>query len=339
MKIPSDLLILFIVFGVLSILPIFLHSNLAIMNVLIMILIWAVVAGHWDLIMGYAGVFTFSNVALFVIGAYTSAILVTQHGLSPWLGIWAAGAVTAGIGMLISLPCLRLKGSYVALLTFALHLILGPLLTSDFGRAIGTGGAQGVWLIPPLSVGGYTFSPLELVPWFYVALGISLASLFVVYKVIHSSWGLAFVAARDHGDFAQNLGVDAYRYRLIVFGITSFFTGMIGAFYAHYVGVLSTRILGLDLFLLLMVMQVVGGMGRFPGAILGSLIVTFANEGLRVAGVYRLVIFGAVVMASVVLLPEGIMGAILPGGGAGPLERLRRLARRTLQRGRRVPAA
>lgn len=339
MKIPSDLRILFIMLGALSILPIFLHGNLAIMGVLIMILIWAVVAGHWDLIMGYAGVFTFSNVALFVIGAYTSAILAKQFGISPWLGIWAGGAMAAGIGMLISLPCLRLKGSYVALITFALHLILEPLLKSDFGRAIGTGGAQGVWLIPPLSVGGYTFSPFNLVPWFYVALGISLASLFVVYKVIHSSWGLAFVATRDDEAFARNLGVDDYRYRLIVFGVTSFFTGLIGAFYAHFVGALSTRILGLDLFLLLMVMQVVGGMGRFPGAVLGSVIVTLANEGLRAAGVYRLVVFGAMVMALVVLVPEGIMGAILPGGGAGPFERLRRLIRRTLQRGRRVSAA
>jgi len=308
---------LLIVYGSFSILPVFLHSNQGIMHILIMIMIWAIVASQWDLIMGYAGVFTFANVAIYVIGAYASAMLTMQFGISPWLGILAGGVIAAGIGVLISLPCLRLKGAYVALLTFALHLILSPLLRSEFGRAIGTGGAQGLFSIPPLSIGGYTLSSMEPVPWFYVILGISLASLFVVYKIVHSHWGLAFTAVRDSEPLAKSAGIDDYRYKVIVFGVTSFFTGLAGAFYAHYVGVLSTKILGLDLFLLLMVMQVIGGMGIFPGALLGTIIVTFADVGLRAVGIYRLVIFGAMVVALVVLVPRGIMGSILRDKGKG----------------------
>lgn len=314
-------------FGVFGILPIFLHDNLAIMTLLTMTIIYGVVAINWDLMMGYAGIFTFANVAFFVIGGYASSIISIGTGLSPWFTIPVGGAITAGVGVLIGLPCLRLKGAYVALITFALHMILEPFLKSDMGRAIGTGGAQGLLSIPPLSIGGYTFSSLEPVPWFYVAFGISLVSLYVTYRIIHSTWGLSFVAVRDSEPFARSLGLDYYRVKLMVFGIAAFFTGMIGAFYAHYVGILSTRVLGLDLFLLLMVMQVIGGMGRFPGALLGAIIVTFANEGLRAAGVYRLVIFGAIVVAVVVLAPEGIMGAIT-GGKGGKLDRLRQLARR-----------
>ena len=316
-KMPRDLLMLLIVYGVFAILPVFISGNPALMGILIMVMIWAIVAGHWDLIMGYAGVFTFGNVAFFVIGAYASAILVLNYGISPWLGLLAGGAVAAGIGVLISLPCLRLKGAYIALLTFALHMILEPFLKGGVGKAIGTGGALGLLNIPPLSVGGYTLSPLNLVPWFYVTLGISLASLFVIYKIVHSHLGLAFIAVRDSEPLAKSAGIDDYRFKVIVFGVTSFFTGLAGAFYAHYVGILSTRMLGLDLFLLLMVMQVVGGMGRFPGALLGAIIVTLADEGLRTAGVYRLVIFGAMVVAIVVLVPQGIMGAILRGKGEG----------------------
>jgi len=329
LKISNEQLIFYIVFGVFGILPIFFNGNLAIMNILTMIMLYAVVATNWDLMMGYAGIFTFGNVAFFVIGAYASGILAMSLGISPWLTIPIGGAITAGIGVLISLPCLRLKGAYVALITFALHMILEPFLKSDMGRAIGTGGAQGLLSIPPLSIGGYTFSSLQPVPWFYVAFGLSLVSLYVSYRIINSSWGLSFVAVRDSEPFAKSLGLDDFRVRLMVFGIAAFFTGMAGAFYGHFVGILSTRVLGLDLFLLLMVMQVVGGMGRFPGALLGAIIVTFANEGLRAAGVYRLVIFGAIVVAVVVLAPDGIMGAILGGGKGKRLDRLRHIARRT----------
>ena len=309
---------LLVIYGIFLLLPAFLHGSKGIMHLLIMTMIWAIVACYWNLIMGYAGVFTFGNVAIYVIGAYASAILTIQFGISPWLGILAGGVIAAGVCLLISLPCLRLKGAYVALLTFALQMILKPFLQSEIGRAIGTGGTQGLLTIPPLSIGGYTFSSMEPVPWFYVTLGISLASLIIIYKIIHSPWGLVFIAVRDSETLAKSAGVDAYRYKAIVFGVTSFFTGMAGALYAHYVGVLSTRVLELDLFLMLLIMQVIGGMGIFPGALLGSIIVTFANWGLRAVGTYRLVIFGAMVVAFVVLLPRGIMGAVFRTGGFGP---------------------
>ena len=331
-KMPRDLLILLIVYGVLSILPAFFHGNLAMMGILIMCVIWAVVAVNWDLIMGHAGVFTFANVALFVIGAYASAMLTTQLGISPWLGMLISGFVAAAIGVAVALPCLRLKGTYIALITFALHMILGPFITSDIGRAIGTGGCEGFIFIPTLAVRGYTFSSFELVPWFYLAMGISFLSLIIIYKIIHSSWGLGFVAIRDSQPFAESLGLDNRKYTLIVFAITSFFTGMIGAFYAHYVGILSTRILGLDLFLMLMVMQVVGGMGRFPGSLIGAIIVTLLNEQLRAVGVYRLVIFGAIIVTMVVLLPDGIMGILLPTSGLGFRERFGRFTQQTFRR-------
>ncbi len=312
MRLRKDLFVLLVTFGVLSLLPLFFHDSLTIMHLLIMCLIYGVAAAAWDLMMGFAGVFTFGQVAFYVIGAYASAIITIHLGISPWLGILVGGCVAAGVGVLIGLPCLRLKGSYVALLTFALHLLLEPLLKSDLGRAIGTGGARGIISIPPLTIGGHTFSSLDLVPPFYTTIGITFAALFAMYKIIHSKWGLAFVAVRDSESLAKSLGVNDFRYKLIVFGVSAFLTGMIGAYYAHYIGILSTRLLGLDMFLMLMVMQVVGGMGLFPGALLGSFIVTFSSEYLRVVGIYRLVIFGTMVVALCVVMPKGIMGILFP---------------------------
>jgi len=332
MKMPRELFILLIMLGVVGLLPIFLHDNLVIMHILIMSLIWGVVAAAWDLMMGFAGIFTFGQVAFFAIGAYTSGMLTTHLGISPWLGILAGGITVGLAGILISLPCLRLKGTYIALVTFALHLILAPLFLSDLGRAIGTGGSLGLLYIPPLQLGGYTFSAFDKVPWFYVALAISFLSLFAIYKIIHSSSGLAFIALRDAEPLAKSAGIDDYKFKVIVFGVTSFFTGIIGAFYVHYVGIASVKILGLDVFLLLMVMIIIGGMGRFPGAVIGSFIVTFLNYLLRPTDHIRFIIFGAIVVVLVVLMPGGLMGVLFPTARVGPAERFRQLVRRSFGR-------
>jgi branched-chain amino acid transport system permease protein len=315
MKLDREAITLLVMLAVLLLLPAYFHSNLYIMHILILCLIYGVVAVGWDFMMGYAGIFTFGQFAFFAIGAYTSGMLTLHAGISPPLGILLAGLVAAGVGILIGLPCLRLKGAYIALVTFALHLILTPLINSDLGRAIGTGGTVGLLNIPPLAAG---FSVAAKVPWYYTLLGVAFLSFFIVYKISHSSIGLAFVSLRDSESLAKSLGVDAYKHKLMVFGISSFLTGMIGAFYAHYTGIVSTRILGLDIFLMVMVMLVIGGMGRFPGAAIGAFIVTFLNEALRPLGEYRLFIFGAIVVAVIVLLPEGLMGVLFPTGRVGP---------------------
>jgi branched-chain amino acid transport system permease protein len=197
-------------------------------------------------------------------------------------------------------------------------MILEPFLKSNPGRAIGTGGPQGILSIPPLKFFGYTYNTMELVPWFYTVVVISFAALFIIYKIIHSNWGLAFIAVRDAEGFAKSIGINDFKYKLMVFGISSFLTGMIGGVYAHYVGMLSTRLLGLDLFLILMVMLVLGGMGRFPGALLGAFIAVFISEWLRPLETYRNVVFGAMVVLLVIFMPQGITGLLFPGDGKGP---------------------
>ncbi|MCF8068735.1 MAG: branched-chain amino acid ABC transporter permease [Desulfobacterales bacterium] len=321
MKIKKDLGVLLAVYGLLALLPIFFHNNMSLMNILIISLIWAVVAGSWDLIMGFAGIFTFGQIAFLVIGGYSSVIFCKLFGISPWFGFLIGGIVAGGAGILVGLPCLKLKGAYVALVTFAVHMILEPFLKSDIGRAIGTGGAQGILTVPPLKIGSYVYNAMEPTPWFYTLLIISFIAFFIIYKVVHSMWGYSFIALRDSELFAQSVGVNAFKYKLIVFGISAALTGMIGGVYANYVGMLSTRILGLDLFLILMVMLVLGGMGRFPGALLGAFITMFISESLRYFDTYRLIIFGLLVMVLVIKMPQGIIGLIFPLGKAGIIER------------------
>ena len=202
----KELIVLIVIAFILCIAPIFVHGNSYIMNILTICLIWAVVAASWDLILGFAGIFTFGQVAFFVAGAYGSTILTIKYGISPWFGLLAGGVIASLIGILVCIPCLRLKGAYIALATFAVHMILEPLIKSKIGISIGTGGAQGLLAIPSLKLGPYVISNMEPVPSFYAAFGIFLISLLIIYKIIYSVWGLAFLALRDSEIFAKSLG-------------------------------------------------------------------------------------------------------------------------------------
>jgi branched-chain amino acid transport system permease protein len=302
--------ILGVTYGVIGILPLFLGDSSILMRILTMILIWSVVASCWDLIMGYAGIFSFGQVAFYVVGAYASAILSVSFNLPPIVTIFMAGAITAVVGVIIGLPCLKLAGPYIALVTFAFQLALEPFLKGPMGKAIGSGGSRGIISVPPIHFLGMDFSSSELVPFFYLALALTLICSAAIVVILKSHWGTAFLALKDSEDFAASLGVSAFKYKLLVFGITSFITGLFGALYVHYVGILSTRMLSMEVFTVLLIMIVVGGIGQYPGVVLGAVVTVTANELLRPMGIYRLLIMGGLVVVIVLLLPDGVTGLI-----------------------------
>jgi len=312
MKAKRDLAAYIILFVVLAVLPLFLHGNRYLMHVLIMSLIWGSIVGYWDLIMGYAGIFSFGQIAFFVFGAYAAGIL-TKMGVSPWLGILLGGALAGLIGTLVALPCLNLSGVSIALITFALHMVAEPLIKAC--EVIGTGGAGNLSDIPRLAIGKLVFTVDEKIGWFYLMFATAAFLYLILYKIIHSNIGLAFVALRDSDVFAASLGVDAYRYKLAVFAVSASFTGIIGGLYLQYVGIISTKILGIDTFLMVLVMIIIGGLGQFPGTMIGALIITFLSSALRPLEQYRLMTLGAIIVLSVLFMPQGVMGLI---GSKGP---------------------
>ena len=289
----------------LSLLPLSVGDDKHIMHLLILSFIWSVVAAAWNLIMGYARVLSFGQIAFFAIGGYTTALLTLNLGISPYLGILAGGGLALAVGLIIGLICLRLRGIYVGIVTFALHLVLPTIFRA--GKPWGTGGAYGITGITSLNVGGYVLSRLELVPWYYAAFGMFAGFLFIIYKIINSNIGLAFMALRDSEPLAKNLGINEYRHLLMVFGISAFIAGVMGAFYIHYMRIITPSIFGLDYFLLALIMVMLGGMARFPGAVIGAFVIVFLNDALIAYGAARLVILGAIVVAVMVALPNGLM--------------------------------
>lgn len=276
-----------------------------ILHVMVLCFIWVIVVSAWDLVMGYAGIFNFAQLAIFAVGGYASGMLAIGTGMPPVLAVPLAAVIAGAFGLLVALPCLRLRGEYVALFTFAVHLALPTLF--EKGRAWGTGGASGLVGVPPIRIGDLAFTTGNKIGWYYLALAAAALSVWLVYfVVVRGRWGRAFVALRDSEAFARSLGIDEYSTKLKLFTLSAAVTGFGGALYAHYIGVMTPRVLGNEFFLMVMVMLSIGGLGRFPGAIFGAFLVTVGNELLREAGQYRLLFLGAIVVLVVILLPNGV---------------------------------
>ncbi|MDN2565757.1 branched-chain amino acid ABC transporter permease [Aquibium sp. A9E412] len=275
------------------------------LHILILALIWCVVVASWDLLMGYAGLMNFGQLVFFAVGGYASQMLALQAGLGALPSLFVAVAASASFGLLVGLPCLRLRGEYVALFTFAVHLAFPTLL--QLGRNHGTGGSAGLMGGQPLELFGYSLTSADKTAWFFLMLAIASFCVWLIYFVLlRGRMGLAFIALRDAEQAARVLGVNEVRYRLLSFVISAGLTGLAGALYANYLGVIAPTVLGNEFFLIAMTMLCVGGMGRFPGVILGAFVITIGNELLREFGEYRLLILGVIVVASTIWLPHGI---------------------------------
>jgi len=290
---------------VLGLLPIALQGNARILCILIAALMWGVLASAWDLSMGYARVFSFGHIAFFTIGGYTAALTALHLGISPLAAISLGGVTAAIFGLLIGLLCLRLTGVYIAMVTFGLHMVLQTVIY--WARDV-TRGKSGLTGFAPLQLGQYILSPSYPVFSYYIILGIFILLLFIIYRIINSSIGLAFVALRDAEPYAKSLGVNEYKYKLIVFGISAFIAGLVGAIYTYFYGIISPVTLDIPIFLMVLIMLMLGGLGRFPGAVIGAFVITFATEFLRPLMWWRFVALGAIVVAVMVFMPQGLMG-------------------------------
>ncbi len=301
---------------VLLILPIFIQDPY-IMNIVILSLLFAVLACSWNLICGYTGIFTFGHQAFFGIGAYVSALMAMKLGLSPWLGLLAGGIGAAVIGLGIGLPCLRLRvAPYIAITTLAFSEIARIVCMNLVGLTRGELGLWGIPEFPDVPLGGgwvVTFSGGDRTAYYYVILGIFFASLAFIGWMVRSYIGLAFRAIRDEQDAALSLGIDTTRFKLLAFIASSFLAGVAGSFYAHYILILTpTSVFSVGLMTEVIAVTLVGGLGTFWGPVIGAFSLTVLLEYLREFGEYRFMIYGAMLVATIMFMPRGVSSRLFP---------------------------
>ena len=292
--VAAILLLFMIVFPLLGAKPYHLH-------LFILFFIWAMVASSWNLLNGISGVNSLGNIGFMAIGGYGSAILAKTFGLPTILTIPIGGVMSMVlVTLFLGLPTLRLKGVYIALLTLIFSDTLPTLLTQT--RSI-TGGAVGLHEIPPFFPGAVKIHN------YYICLAAFLVMIYVIYRIINSDTGLAFVALRDSENLATSLGISRFRERMKVFAISALLSGLAGGFYVHSLGDISPTTLGIEPFLMGIAMMELGGIGTLFGPVLGAAIIVFGSEFLRLADILRMTILGALICVTILFFPGGLMQA------------------------------
>jgi branched-chain amino acid transport system permease protein len=267
---------------------------------MILCFIFSIFVSSWNILFGYMGIFCFGQQAFFGIGAYTSALFALKFGIPIYFAIGLGGFFAMLSSILIGLPSLRLRGPYVALVTLAFAEVMRLICSNwvDFTR-----GQLGL-TVPAL------FPGAGRTAYFYVTFSVFLFTTIFLWKILKSSFGLVAVAIRESQEAANSLGIDIVKYKILTFMLSSFISGVSGALYGHYILILTPEILGLHIIIMVLVMGMLGGLGTLEGPILGTFVLVFLGEYLRGFGQFRYIIYGSLIILSVLFLPRGLVTII-----------------------------
>ena len=282
-----------------------------------MIGIAAIAALGLNILVGYTGLISLGHGAFFGVGAYAAAILATSGHVPFLLALPAAGAVTALVGMVFGLPSVRLKGLYLTISTLAGQFIIEYILLSweDLTR-----GTMGITL-PEATVFGIPLAGDR--SYFFIIYATLVLVTWLTVNLMRTKYGRAFIAIRDNDRAAEGMGIPVFRYKLLSFGISSFFAGLAGALWAYYMISITTEPFNLMLSVEYIAMVIIGGLGSIPGTLFGAIFITGLNEALRwltdwlinVGGIrgveltlapLREFVFGLAIVLFILLEPKGL---------------------------------
>jgi branched-chain amino acid transport system permease protein len=260
-----------------------------------------------NIVVGFAGLLDLGYVAFFAIGAYTMAVLT-----SPELGFfhfsfWGALPFTIIMGVLsgviLGVPVLKMRGDYLAIATLGFGEIIRILVLSDFLRPW-LGGAQGVGKIPKASIAGFEFAGPQQI--YYLILAGCFLVAFISLRLRDSRLGRAWMAVREDEDVAQAMGINLVATKLLAFATGAAFSALSGAIFASKLSSVYPHSFNVMISINVICLIIVGGMGSIPGVIVGSIALVGLPELLREFAEYRLLVYGAALVAMMILKPEGL---------------------------------
>ena len=286
--------------AVIALLPLGLSNNYF-YDVAIAVALNAIVCVGLNLLIGYAGQISLGHAAFFALGGYGSAILAATFGWPTWLSLPSACAAVGLLAFVVGRPTLRLKGHYLAMATLGLGVIVSIVLSTE-DRI--TGGPDGM-SVAPLALFGWTLHGERT--WYWVASAGLLLAVWLALNLIESPAGRALRALHGSEIAAETLGIDSARHKLRVFVISAVFAAVAGALTAHYAGFITPAKASFMHSVELVIMVVFGGMASIFGAVVGAVILTTLPQLLTVFKDYEMMVFGAVLMATMVFFPHGVV--------------------------------
>ncbi|MDD5736548.1 MAG: branched-chain amino acid ABC transporter permease [Methanothrix soehngenii] len=228
-----------------------------------------------NILIGFTGQISLGHGAFFGVGAYAAAILATALDVPFYLAIPAAAILTAMIGMIFGLPSVRLKGLYLTIATLAGQFIIEYILLHWDALTHGTMGIT----LPKAGFLGWELDGDR--GFFFVIFSCLILMTWISVNLIRTKYGRAFIAIRDNDRAAEGMGIPIFRYKLLSFGISSFYAGFAGALWAFYSVSITTEPFNLSLSVEYVAMVIIGGMGNITGSIFGAVFITGLNELLR----------------------------------------------------------
>ncbi len=264
----------------------------------------AIVCVGLNLLIGYAGQISLGHAGFFGLGAYGSAILSSRYGWPPAAALAATTAGVALLAWLVGRPILKLKGHYLAMATLGLGIIIAIAIVTEDGL---TGGPDGL-NVPPFTLAGLSLAGDRI--WYWVVGTALVVSVWLALNLIDSPMGRALRALRDSEVGAQVSGIDATRAKVGVFVISAVFASVAGSIMAHYSGFITPSKVGFFHSIELVTMVVFGGLASTFGAVLGAAVLTLLPQLLTALKEYELVVFGAVMIATIVFFPRGLVPTV-----------------------------
>lgn len=255
------------------------------------------------------GEWSLGHVVIMGVGAYASALYTKEFGVHVPVSMLLGGLTAALVAVVLSFPLFRMKGFYFLIGSFAAGEII-RLLWKRFREPFGGAkGIKGIDPMPDFSIGFYRFDFFEPVSYYYFAGIVVGICLWVLWRIEKSPVGLTFHAVHWQDKLAEASGVNLRAYRTLAFAIASGFAGISGALLAHYVGTINPNSFDVEVMVFVLTWAIVGGTATFYGPILGCIVLTVLNEiVLRELGFEQMrpLIYGAILIASILFLPDGL---------------------------------
>ncbi|MFH1351002.1 MAG: branched-chain amino acid ABC transporter ATP-binding protein/permease [Pseudomonadota bacterium] len=277
-------------------------------DMIIMTLFYGAMGLAWNIVGGFCGQLSLGHTVFFGIGGYSAALLLLRLGVSPWIGMVIGAFISSMVGFLLGITTLRLRGPYFTLATLALGEIF-LLLAHHFENF--TGGAVGLILPREFSFHAMSFQSKQ--PYGFFALAFLLIMIIVSFQVRNSKWGYFFYALKDEEDSAVAIGVPGFRYKILAFVVSAFFTSIGGSFYASYLHYADPDVLfSIHHSIQFAMVSIIGGVGTVAGPILGAILITPLDTllkswlGGQMQGLAPLV-YGVLVIVIVLFVPNGIV--------------------------------
>jgi branched-chain amino acid transport system permease protein len=256
-----------------------------------------------NLLSGYTGQVSMGQAGFFAVGTYVAALLAINLHLPFWAASAAALPVTAVCGALIAVPAMRLSGPYLVLATVGFGEIIRLVLLNWTPVTKGAAGLTGIPL--PTFFGWRCSSEPQ---FYYLILSAVLLGTYVAYRLAHSKVGRTFAAIREDELAAETMGVRVNRYKSAAFILSAIYAGMAGALFGAFSGVASPDNFTFDDSVAFLCMSVIGGGRSIAGAIIGSFVLTGLSEALRALQTYRLILYGGILIFTVIYMPQGLVG-------------------------------